>query len=81
MKDFLPLRAGGGKARQVIKVASDHHARPDEACKLIGNFPQAETKMIKYVETNAAKMRNPAANRRAAEEGPCEHRGHAEEGL
>ena len=28
---------------------------PDEACKLIANFGQAEIKMIKYVESHAAK--------------------------
>ena len=38
-----------------IKAASARKASPDEACKLIGNFAQAEIKMIKYVETNAAK--------------------------
>ncbi|MEA2864883.1 MAG: hypothetical protein QOC84_2839, partial [Bradyrhizobium sp.] len=39
----------------LIKAASDRHAPPDEACKLIGNFAQAEIKMIKYVEGHAAK--------------------------
>ena len=30
-------------------------ASPDEACKLIGSFGQAEIKMIKYVEANAER--------------------------
>ena len=55
MKEFLPLRAETEKRGKMIKAASDRHASPDEACKLIGNFSQAELKMIKYVETNAAK--------------------------
>jgi hypothetical protein len=55
MKGFIPLREEAEKRGKMIKAASDRHATPDEACKLIGNFSQAEIKMIKYVETNSAK--------------------------
>ena len=55
MKGFVPLREEAEKRGKLIKAASERHAPPDEACKLIGNFGQAEIKMIKYVETNAAK--------------------------
>ena len=55
MKGFVPLREEAEKRRKLIKAASDRHAMPDEACKLIGNFSQAELKMIKFVEANAAK--------------------------
>jgi hypothetical protein len=55
MKGFLPLREEAEKRGKLIKAASDRHAPPDEACKLIGNFGQAEIKMIKYIETHAAK--------------------------
>lgn len=55
MKGFVPLREEAEKRGKLIKAASDRHASPDEACKLIGNFGQAEIKMIKYVETNASK--------------------------
>lgn len=55
MKSFLPLREEAEKRGKMIKAASDRHAPPDEACKLIGNYSQAEAKMIKYVETNATK--------------------------
>jgi hypothetical protein len=55
MKEFLPLREDAEKRGKMIKVASERHAPPEEACKLIGNFGQAELKMIKYVEANAAK--------------------------
>jgi hypothetical protein len=58
-----PIGVGGfsqagppGEAEQrgaMIKTASDRHAPPDEACKLIGNFAQSEIKMIKYVEAHA----------------------------
>ena len=55
MKGFAPLREEAERRGKLIKAASDRKAPPDEACKLIGNFGQAEIKMIKYVETNSAK--------------------------
>jgi hypothetical protein len=55
MKEFLPLRQEAEKRGQALKAASDKHLGPDVACKLIGNFIQAEVKMIKYVETNSAR--------------------------
>ena len=55
MKGFAPLREEAERRGKLIKAASDRKAPPDEACKLIGNFGQAELKMIKYVETNSAK--------------------------
>lgn len=55
MKEFLPLREEAERRGKLIKAASDRHAGPDEACKLIGNYGQAEAKMIKYMESHAAK--------------------------
>ena len=55
MKEFLPLREEAEKRGKLIKAASDRHATPDEACKLIRNFSQAEIRMIKFVESHAAK--------------------------
>jgi len=55
MNGFLPLREDAEKKGKMIKAASDRHAPPDEACKIIGNYSAAEIKMIKYVETNASK--------------------------
>jgi hypothetical protein len=55
MKGFVPLREEAEKRGKMIKAASERHAPPDEACKLIAAFSQSEMKMIKYVETNAAK--------------------------
>jgi hypothetical protein len=55
MKGFVPLREEAERRGKMIKAASDRKAPPDEACKLIKNFGQAEVKMIKYVETNSAK--------------------------
>lgn len=55
MKGFMPLREEAEKRGKLIKAASERKAPPDEACKLIGNFGQAEIKMIKYIEANASK--------------------------
>lgn len=55
MKGFMPLREEAEKRGKLIKAASERKAPPDEACKLIANFGQAEIKMIKYIEANASK--------------------------
>lgn len=55
MNNFLPLREDAEKKGKLIKAASDRHAPPDEACKIIGNYSAAEVKMIKYVEINSTK--------------------------
>ena len=55
MKGFLPLRQEAEKRGALIKTASERHASPDEACKLIGNFAQSEIKMIKYIDSHQAK--------------------------
>lgn len=60
MKGFIPLREEAEKRGKLIKAASERHAAPEEACKLIGNFGQAEIKMIKYVESHAAKCGIPS---------------------
>jgi hypothetical protein len=54
MKQFLPLREEAEKRGKSIKAASDRHATPDEACKLIGDFAQSEVKMIDYVKAHTA---------------------------
>jgi hypothetical protein len=55
MRNFMPLREEAEKRGKLIKAASERHAAPEEACKLIESFGQAELKMIKYVEANIAK--------------------------
>jgi hypothetical protein len=55
MKGFFPLREEAEKRGKLIKAASDRHAGPDEACKLISSYSQAEVKMIKYVEAHSAQ--------------------------
>ena len=60
MKQFMPLREEAEKRGKMIKAASDRHAPPDEACKLINNYGQAELKMISYIESHQAKCGIPA---------------------
>ena len=55
MKNFVPLREEAEKRGKLIKAASERHAQPDEACKLIENYSQAEVKMIEYVKVNSTK--------------------------
>ena len=55
MKGFVPLKEEAEKRGKLIKVASERHAQPEEACKLIENYSQAEIKMMKYVTLNATK--------------------------
>jgi hypothetical protein len=59
MRGFVPLREEAEKRGKLIKAAGDRHAPADEACKLIRNFAQAEIKMIKYIDTHAAKCAIP----------------------
>lgn len=53
MKDFTPLRAETERRAKMVQDAGKRKVQPDEACKLIGSFSQAEEKMMKFVEVNA----------------------------
>jgi hypothetical protein len=53
-KGFYPLREDAETKGKMIKAASERHAAPEEACKLIGAYSVAEVKMMKFVEANAA---------------------------
>jgi hypothetical protein len=61
MKGFLPLRQDAEKRGKLIQVAGEKHAPPDQACKLIKSFGEAEIKMIKYVDAHAAECGIPAS--------------------
>jgi hypothetical protein len=55
MKGFVPLREEAEKRGKLIKAAIDRHAQPEEACKLVESYSQAELKMMKYVQLNSTK--------------------------
>ena len=71
MSGFAPLREEAEKRGKLIKAASERHAPPDEACKLIGSFGQSEIKMIKYIEANSA---NAEFRRRSREQLKAGHK-------
>ena len=54
-KGFAPLREEAERRAKLIRAAADRKAPPEEACKLISSFGQAEMKMLDYVEANAKK--------------------------
>ena len=58
-KGFIPLREEAEKRGKALQAAGARKATPDEACKLLRNYGQAELKMMKFVETNAAKCQIP----------------------
>jgi hypothetical protein len=52
---FLPLRREAEKRGAMIKTASERHAAPDEACKLLSAYAHSELKLIKYIEAQQPK--------------------------
>jgi hypothetical protein len=54
-KEYVPLREEALARGKLIKAAAERHGPPDEACKLIENYSQSETKVIKYIEANRTK--------------------------
>jgi hypothetical protein len=75
-KEFIPLREDAERRGELTK---DALAAPDEACKLIRNFADAEIRMIRYVESHASCWT--AGRCRPAEERSQEHRSDADEGV
>lgn len=55
LKAFAPLREEAESRGRLIKAASERHAPPEEACRLIREFAQSEVRMIKYLEANSAE--------------------------
>jgi hypothetical protein len=56
---FGSLKTEAETKAKAIQAAGKRKAPPQEACKLIGAFSQAELKMIKFIETNTVKCRIP----------------------
>jgi hypothetical protein len=54
-KGFAKLRDEAERRGRLVKAASDRRAPREEACEVIGNFSQAELKMVRYVDTNSAR--------------------------
>src|SRR5262245_44393719 len=58
--EFMSLREAAQKKANNVRAASERKATPEEACKLLGAFTDAEGKVVKYVEKNAASCGIPA---------------------
>jgi hypothetical protein len=55
MKKFVSLRDEALARFKLFRAASERHASPDEACKLITNYGQFRIKTIEYIEANETK--------------------------
>jgi len=56
---FVALRDEAERRGKAIKAAGERRAPPDEACKLITSYSEAELDMMKYVEINTTKCAIP----------------------
>jgi hypothetical protein len=54
MKDFVPLREDAEKKGKLVKQASDRHAPPQETCKLVRDYSEAEVKLMGFVDDNSS---------------------------
>ena len=68
-KGFAALRDEAERRGRLVKAASERKAPREEACQFIGSFSEAEIKMVRYVEANAAKcgLQHVAARLRAGQ--------------
>jgi hypothetical protein len=75
MKQFMPLREEAEKRGKMIKAASDRHAPPDEACKLIRNcgIPAQVGDQMKAGHKNTDALANKVCGiaQQAATRGPA----------
>jgi hypothetical protein len=62
IKEFLRLRDDAEKKAAAIRVAGEHKAPPQVACKLFNSFSAAEAKMLKYATENSVWCGIPAQN-------------------
>ncbi len=52
MRDFIPIRENTEKAAAALKAAGPRKPPASEVCQLFNRFIAAETKMLKFMETN-----------------------------
>ena len=60
MQKIEPLRDEVQRRAKLVQEASKRHATPQEACKLIGEFSQAEQRFISFVSTKQTACGIPA---------------------
>jgi hypothetical protein len=60
MQQFAPMRDEVQHRAKLVQEASKRHATPQEACKLIGEFSQAEQRFISFISTKQTACGIPA---------------------
>ncbi len=60
MQQFTPMRDEVQRRAKQVQDASKRHATPQEACKLIGEFSQAEQRFLNFVSTKQSACGIPA---------------------
>ena len=60
MAEFTPLRTETEKRAATLKAAAGKHASPQEICQLFTRFIEAELRVVKLMEKNAATCGIPA---------------------
>src|SRR5712691_6607992 len=60
MAEFGPLRTEAEKRAVTLKAAASKRAPPQEVCQLFVRFVEAEAKVVKFMEKNAASCGIPA---------------------
>jgi hypothetical protein len=60
MQQAEPLRGEVERRAKLVQEASKRHASPQEACKLIGEFSQAEMRFLNFVTTKQTACGIPA---------------------
>ncbi len=60
MQQFAPMRDEVQRRAKLVQDAGKRHATPQEACKLIGEFSQAEQRFMNFVSTKQTACGIPA---------------------
>jgi hypothetical protein len=60
MQQFAPMRDEVQRRAKLVQDAGKHHATPQEACKLISEFSQAEQRFLNFVATKQTACGIPA---------------------
>jgi hypothetical protein len=60
MQQVEPLRDEAQRRAKLVQEASKHHATAQEACKLIGEFSQAELRFMNFITTKQTACGIPA---------------------
>lgn len=60
MDDFVKLRTEAERRGKAVQAAGKRKIGPDEACRLISRYVDADVRLVKFVETNMRSCGIPA---------------------